>query len=129
MQQNGRSLSTVSDECILQHHILARDLTTNHFLNLYIFIVADPKQCQKQYAQKAKMSPFMVLARGFPWKVTKKDVFDFFAGVKILHGEKGVNIIKNGAMEAYVELPTKAERKKALALSNKKVDSRVVYGK
>lgn len=71
----------------------------------------------------------MVLARGFQWKVSKKDVVEFFAGVKILNGEKGVNIIKNGAMEAYVELPSKSERKKALALSNKKVDSRTVYGK
>lgn len=76
-----------------------------------------------------KMSPFMVLARGFQWKVSKKDVLDFFAGVKVLNGEQGVNIIKNGAMEAYVELPSKAERKKALALTTRKVDSRIVYGK
>lgn len=71
----------------------------------------------------------MVLARGFQWKVSKKDVLDFFAGVKVLNGEQGVNIIKNGAMEAYVELPSKAERKKALALTTRKVDSRIVYGK
>lgn len=70
----------------------------------------------------------MVLARGFQWKVTKKDVLDFFEGVKVLNGEKGINIIKNGAMEAYVELPSKAERKKALALTTRKVDSRIVYG-
>lgn len=70
-----------------------------------------------------------MLARGFQWKVSKKEVIDFFAGIKILNGEKGINIIKNGAMEAYVELPNKAERRKALALNNTKMDTRTIYGR
>lgn len=72
---------------------------------------------------------FMVLARGFQWKVSKKDVSDFFKGIKILNGEKGINIMKNVAMEAYVELASKNDVKKALALNNKRVDSRTVHGK
>lgn len=71
----------------------------------------------------------MVLARGFQWKVTKEDVMQFFKGIKILNGEKGINIIKNVAMEAYVELATKADVKKALALNKKLVDDRTVHGK
>lgn len=75
-----------------------------------------------------KSAPFMVMARGFQWKVTKKDVMNFFAGVKILNGENGINIIKNIAMEAYVEFASKADRSKALALCNKKFDSRTIHG-
>lgn len=70
----------------------------------------------------------MVMARGFQWKVTKKDVMSFFAGVKILNGENGINIIKNIAMEAYVEFSSKSDRTKALALCNKKFDSRTIHG-
>lgn len=69
---------------------------------------------------------YMVLARGFQWKVTKRDVFSFFKGIKILNGENGINIIKNVAMEAYIELTSKADVKKALELNNKSVDSRTI---
>lgn len=71
---------------------------------------------------------FMVMARGFQWKVSKKDVMDFFKGINILNGEKGINIMKNVAMEAYIELASKNDVKKALALNNKRVDSRTVHG-
>lgn len=71
----------------------------------------------------------MVLARGFQWKVTKKDVMDFFKGINILNGENGINIMKNTAMEAYVELGSKTDVKKALALNSKRVDARTVHGK
>lgn len=71
---------------------------------------------------------YMVLARGFQWKVTKKDVMQFFKGINILNGEKGINIMKNVAMEAFVELASKADVKKALALNNKRVESRTVHG-
>lgn len=86
--------------------------------------------CCRSGSQKiiVKLSPYIVLARGFQWKVSKNDVIAFFGGIKILNGEKGINIIKNGAMEAYVELPNKAERRKAIALNNKKMDSRAIYG-
>lgn len=70
----------------------------------------------------------MVLARGFQWKVTKQDVIGFFKGIKVMNGENGINIIKNVAMEAYVELASKADVKTALKLDNKRVDDRVVHG-
>lgn len=66
----------------------------------------------------------MVLARGFQWKVTKQDVMDFFKGIKIVN----VSIIKNVAMEAYVELASKADVKAALKLDTKRVDDRMVHG-
>ena len=71
---------------------------------------------------------YMVMARGFQWKVTKEDVLKFFKSINIPKGEKGINIIKNVAMEAYVELASKADVKKALALNNKRVESRTVHG-
>lgn len=71
---------------------------------------------------------FMVMARGFQWKVSKKDVMEFFKGINILNGEKGINIMKNVAMEAYIELASKNDVKKALAYNNKRVDSRTVHG-
>lgn len=72
---------------------------------------------------------YMVLARGFPWKVTKQNIIDLFKGIKILNGEKGINIMKDGAMVAYVQLTSNADVKKALALDNKRVDSRTIHGK
>lgn len=71
----------------------------------------------------------MVLVRGLPWKVTKDDVTKFLKGVKILNGDNGINIIKNVAMEAYVELTSKADVKKALALNNKIIESRTIHSK
>lgn len=70
---------------------------------------------------------YMILARGFQWKVTKKDVIDFFKGIHILNGEKGINIIKNVAMEAYIELASRADIKAALKLDNRKVDDRIIH--
>lgn len=70
----------------------------------------------------------MVLARGFQWKVTKQNVINFFKGIRILNGEQGINIMKDGAMMAYVELVSSADVKKALALDNKRVDSRTIHG-
>lgn len=72
---------------------------------------------------------YMVLARGFQWKVTKQDVINFFKGIKIVGGEKGINIIKNVAMEAYVELASKADVKAALKHDSKRVDERMIHGK
>ena len=90
---------------------------------------------QKVGPRRSKTEPkkpvvgfYMVMARGFQWKVSKKDVMDFFKGIKILNGEKGINIMKNVAMEAYIELASKNDVKKALALNNKRVDSRTVHG-
>ncbi|XP_055294776.1 G-rich sequence factor 1-like [Sitodiplosis mosellana] len=81
----------------------------------------------KAEAKKPGVGFYMVMARGFQWKVSKKDVMDFFKGINILNGEKGINIMKNVAMEAYVELVSKNDVKKALALNNKRVDSRTVH--
>lgn len=82
----------------------------------------------KSESKKGSAGFYMVLARGWPWKVTKIDVIKFFKGIKVLNGERGINIIKNVAMEAYVELSSKADVKKALALNNRSVDLRPVHG-
>lgn len=56
-------------------------------------------------------------------------MIDFFKGIKIANGENGINIIKNVAMEAYVELASKADVKAALKLDGKRVDDRMVHSK
>lgn len=73
-------------------------------------------------------STYMVMARGFQWKVTKQNVIDFFKGIKIVNGEDGINIVKNVAMEAHVVLASKADRKKALTLHNRIFESRAIAG-
>lgn len=79
--------------------------------------------------QKPTGRTYMVVARGFHWKVTKREVIDFFNGIKVVNGENGVTIVKNVAMEAHVVLGSKGDRKKALALHNKQYDSRTITGK
>lgn len=88
------------------------------------------KVSRRSKAESKKLSTgfYMVMARGFQWKVSKKDVMDFFKGINILNGEKGINIMKNVAMEAYIELASKNDVKKALALNNKRVDARTIHG-
>lgn len=88
---------------------------------------------QQVEARKAKIEKkniigrtYTVIARGFQWKVTKKDVIEFFKGIQIVDGEDGINIVKNVAMEAHVALASKADRKKALALHNKQFESRAI---
>lgn len=78
--------------------------------------------------QKTTVRTYMVIARGFQWKVTKQNVMDFFKGIQIFNGENGIDIVKNGAMEAHVELASKADLKKALALHNKLFESRSITG-
>lgn len=72
---------------------------------------------------------YTVIARGFQWKVTKKNVMAFFKGIDIVDGEDGITIVKNGAMEAHVVLASKADRKKAFALHNKLFESRAITSK
>lgn len=71
---------------------------------------------------------YMVIARGFQWKITKQNVMDFFKGIKIVNGIDGINIVKNVAMEAHVELASKVDRNKALTLHNKLFESRAIAG-
>lgn len=78
--------------------------------------------------KKSTGRTYMVIARGFQWKVTKQNVIDFFKGIKIVNGENGIDIVKNVAMEAHVVLASKADRKKALTLHNKIFESRAIAG-
>lgn len=70
-----------------------------------------------------------ILAVGFPWKVSKTDVSAFFAGVKIIGGNDGIQIRKNGAMEAVFFVQSKGDIQKALAYNNNRCDgSRTIHG-
>lgn len=73
----------------------------------------------------------MVKAVGFPWKIKKRDVLKFFDGLDILNGEQGIRVVKRGkgAMEAYVNFATSADRYFALSRNRMKIDSQTIYGK
>lgn len=69
-----------------------------------------------------------VLARGFPWTVKRVDVGEFFADVKIVGGIDGIQIRKDGAMEATFFVDSDEELQKALAHNKSLIDTRMIYG-
>lgn len=75
------------------------------------------------------VEPQSIIARGFPWKITKSDIRQMFSDVNILNGENGVQIIKNIAMEAYFKVGTENDLINALSYNGKKFESRTIYGK
>lgn len=75
-----------------------------------------------------KKCEYKVIARGFPWNVTKRDVIEFFKGVEILNGEHGISIVKNHAMEAHIELSTAKDRDNALSRHKRKIGSQIING-
>lgn len=69
-----------------------------------------------------------VLARGFPWDVEKSDVIAFFKGITIVGGHKGIQIMKNKAMEAYVDVATDIDHDNALSRTGRLVGSQKILG-
>lgn len=115
--------------CLETKHILRIHLKVNFLYELDEWQRVGSRRAKSDGKKGAASGGFyMVVARGFQWKVTKQNIVEFFKGIKILNGECGVNIIKDGAMVAYVELASNADVKKALAMDNKRVDSRTIHG-
>lgn len=69
-----------------------------------------------------------ILAVGFAWKVTKADIIAFFADVDIIGGNDGIQIRKNGAMEAVFFVYTKVDVQNALAHDKRSDGSRRIHG-
>lgn len=71
---------------------------------------------------------YEVMARGFVWNVKRSDVGEFFSNVKILGGIDGIDIRKNGAMEATFFVESVEEVQKAIALDQRFIGNRKIYG-
>lgn len=69
--------------------------------------------------------------RGLPWTTTKKELRDFFAGVKMLNGLDGIHFISddpNCAGIAYIQLATKRDYDRAKEFHRKNLDGRYIDG-
>lgn len=71
---------------------------------------------------------YSVIARGFPWATSKGDIKKFFKGVRIINGEQGIQIVKNGAIEANFLVNNEDEVQKALVFNGQKFESKTIYG-
>lgn len=71
---------------------------------------------------------FTIGTSGFPWRTSKNDIRKFFKGVRIINGEHGIQMAKNGSMEASFMVTNEDEVRKALALNGQKFESRPIYG-
>lgn len=72
-----------------------------------------------------------IVARGLPWKVTEDDILEFFQGVNILNGKKGIQFRRcgvRGAMEAHFEVVSANDRVAALKRRGQLMDNRRVDG-
>lgn len=69
----------------------------------------------------------MIVASGFPWNVTKKDIHDFFSGTQILNGDDGILITKETSMRAYVQFASGYDRRKALTKNRSQMKMRTIH--
>lgn len=70
----------------------------------------------------------VIMAKGFPWKVTKADVLAFFSDVSIIGEEDGIQIRKNGPMEVIFFVESKKDLRNALAHNRRPNGSRTIHG-
>lgn len=70
-----------------------------------------------------------VMAHGFPWTVEKSDILEFFKGIKIMGGDKGVRIEKNITVEAYVDVATAVDHDNALSRNGRVFESQIILGR
>lgn len=57
----------------------------------------------------------VIMARGFPWKISQADVGTFFQNIQIIGGNSGIHLRKNGAMEAFFCVESKKGVEDALS--------------
>lgn len=72
-----------------------------------------------------------VVARGLPWTVTKWQVLEFFEGIKVLNGERGIRIThrdERGAMKAYVDVASANDHDAALKRKGRVFKGRTIDG-
>lgn len=70
--------------------------------------------------------------RGLPWVVTKRDILSFFSDINILNGANGIHFaidfMKNQCNQAYIQLQTEKDLRKALNYNCTKMGIVVIRG-
>lgn len=78
---------------------------------------------------QASRPTYSIVTRGFPWTTSKSDIKKFFKGVRIINGEQGIQMAKNGcAIEANFMVNNEDDVQKALAFNGQKFESKTIYG-
>lgn len=102
------------------------------FIELYWFFQIDKNDHPASESDETESSSDNglreVLARGFPWTVKRVDVGDFFADVNIIGGVEGIDIRKDGAMEAVFFVDSDDQLQRALLHNKQLIGSRMIYG-
>lgn len=73
----------------------------------------------------------LLKVRGLPWTTTKKELRDFFAGVKLLNGLNGIHFILDDpewAGVAYIQVASKRDYDRAREFHRKNLDGRYLDG-
>lgn len=75
---------------------------------------------------------FVLQSNGFPWSMTKQEIMQFFVGVNILNGTKGIHFIIdnriNKCNKLYIQLATETDYRKAQCYNNKKLNGLNIEG-
>lgn len=99
--------------------------TVNVFFSKMFNRAGSPNIDSPNLASRARYS---IVTRGFPWATSKGDIKKFFKGVRIINGEQGIQMVKNGAIEANFMVTSEDEVQKALAFNGQKFESKTIYG-
>lgn len=86
---------------------------------------------QESVPNRSIDSSLLLKIRGLPWTATKKDLRDFFVGIKILNDLDGIHFIsddQNNFGVAYIQLATKKDYELAQGYHKKKMDGRYIEG-
>lgn len=94
--------------------------------------VLNPKSGQNLLSNNKIDLSRLLKIRGLPWTTTKKDLRDFFVGVKLFNDLNGIHFIsddQNNFGVAYVQLASKKDYELAQRFHKKKLDERYIEGK
>lgn len=77
-------------------------------------------------------APYVLQSNGFPWSMSKRDILQFFVGVKILNGTNGIHFIidnrLNKCNKLYIQLATENDYRKAQCYNNRKLNGLNIEG-
>lgn len=122
-QRNGEKPNKKTYTDVVAMNISQKNTVPSSNLNL--------ETSSKLSNYKIDMS-LLLKIRGLPWTTTKKDLRDFFVGVKLFEDLNGIHFIsddQNNFGVAYVQLASKKDYELAQRFHKKKLDGRYIEGK
>lgn len=77
-------------------------------------------------------APYVLQSNGFPWSMSKEEILQFFAGVRILNETNGIHFIidnrLNKCNKLYIQLATENDYRKAQCYNNRKLNGLNIEG-